>query len=118
MIVRRDRDDRHLLVDQRDRTVLHFPGRVPFGVDVRDFLQLQRSFERNRIVDAATEEQEVGAVVEAFRDLFRLQPRPSASARGCAGSAAALDVPADLGRRQRSAHLGQVEREQLKRHQL
>ena len=64
VVVRRDRDDRHLLVDQRDRTVLHLAGRIAFGVDVGDLLQLQRAFERDRIVDAAAEEQEVAALVE------------------------------------------------------
>ena len=53
------RDDGHLLVDERDRAVLHLPGRIAFGVDVGDFLQLQRAFERDRIVDAAAEIQEV-----------------------------------------------------------
>ena len=59
VIVRRDRDDRHLLVDERDRPVLHLAGRIALGVDVRDLLQLQRAFERDRIVDAAAEVQEV-----------------------------------------------------------
>ena len=66
------RDDGHLLVDERDRPVLHLAGRIAFGVDVRDFLQLQRAFERDRIVDAAAEIQKVGAVVEPGRDLFDL----------------------------------------------
>ena len=52
VVVRRDRDDRHLLVDERDRAVLHLAGRIALGVDVRDLLQLQRALERDRIVDA------------------------------------------------------------------
>ena len=60
VIVWRDGDDRHLLVDERDRAVLHLAGRIAFGVDVGDFLQLQRAFERDRIVDAAAEIEEVG----------------------------------------------------------
>ena len=62
-----------LLVDQRDRTVLHFAGRIALGVDVRNLLQLQRAFERDRIVDAAAEKQEVGAVVEPAGDLLDLR---------------------------------------------
>ena len=50
------RDDRHLLVDERDRPVLHLAGRIAFGVDVGDLLQLQRAFERDRVVDAAAED--------------------------------------------------------------
>ena len=48
---RRDGDDRHLLVDQRDRAVLHLASGIAFGVDVGDLLQLQRAFERDREVD-------------------------------------------------------------------
>ena len=55
---------RHLLVDEGDRSVLHFAGRIALGVDVRDLLQLQRAFEGDRIVDPAAEIQEVGPVVE------------------------------------------------------
>ena len=65
VIVGGDRDDRHLLVDERDRPVLHLARRIPLGVDVRDLFQLQRAFERDRIVDAAPEIQEIAALVEA-----------------------------------------------------
>ena len=71
VVVGRDRDDRHPLVDERDRPVLHLAGRIALGVDVGDLLELERAFERDRIVDAAAEEQEVGAVVEPLRDLAR-----------------------------------------------
>ena len=70
VIVRRDRDDRHLLVDERDRPVLHLAGRVALGVDVGDLLQLERALERDRVVDPAAEEQEVAALVEPLRDLL------------------------------------------------
>ena len=70
VIVRRDRDDRHLLVDERDRAVLHLAGRIAFGVDVGDLLQLQRALERDRIVDAAAEIEEVAALIEALGDLL------------------------------------------------
>ena len=58
-IVRRDRDDRHLGIDQRERPVLQLAGGIGLGVDVRDLLQLERAFERDRIVQAAAEEQRV-----------------------------------------------------------
>ena len=70
VIVRRDRDDRHRLVDERDRAVLHLAGRIALGVDVGDLLQLQRAFERDRIVDAAPEVEEVAALIEALGDLL------------------------------------------------
>jgi hypothetical protein len=47
-VIGRDDDDRHVLVDQRDRAVLEFAGRIAFGVDVGDFLELQRAFQRQR----------------------------------------------------------------------
>ena len=62
-----------LLVDERDRAVLHLAGRIAFGVDVRDLLQLERALERDRIVDAAAEVQEIGARVEPRGDLLDLR---------------------------------------------
>ena len=47
-VLRANHDDGHLLVDERDRPVLHLAGRVPLGVDVRDLLQLERPLERDR----------------------------------------------------------------------
>ena len=66
-------DDRHPLVDERDRAVLHLAGRIAFGVDVGNLLQLQRAFERDGIVDAAAQIQEIGPRVERRRDLFDLR---------------------------------------------
>src|SRR3954447_23356372 len=62
VVVRGNRDDRHLLVDQRDRSVLHLARRVALGVDVRDLLQLQRSLEGDGIVDPPPEIQDVAAL--------------------------------------------------------
>ena len=70
VVVRRDRDDRHLLVDEGDRPVLHLAGRIALGVDVRDLLQLQRALERDRVVDPAPEIQEVAPLVEPPGDLL------------------------------------------------
>ena len=58
-VARRDADDRHVLGNQRNRPVLHLAGRVAGRVDVGDFLELERAFERRRVVDAAAEEDEV-----------------------------------------------------------
>ena len=62
--------DGHVAVDERDRPVLHLAGRVAFGVDVRNFLQLQRAFEGDRVVDAPAEEQKIAPVGKARRNLF------------------------------------------------
>ena len=73
MVLRREHHDRHPLVDERDRPVLHFAGRVAFGVDVGDLLQLQRAFERDGVVDAAAQVEEVGRAVEPAGDLLDLR---------------------------------------------
>jgi hypothetical protein len=46
-----------ILVDQRIGAVLHFAGGIAFGVNVGNFLQLERAFERDRIVNAAAEKE-------------------------------------------------------------
>ena len=46
----KDHHDRHVLVDQRNRPVLHLTRWVAFGVDVGDLLELQGAFQSNRIV--------------------------------------------------------------------
>ena len=48
LVARRDDDDGHRLVDQRDGAVLQLAGRIGLGVDVGDFLQLQRAFQGHR----------------------------------------------------------------------
>ena len=98
VIVRRDGDDRHLLVDERDRAVLHLARRIAFGVDVGDFLQLERAFERDRVVDAAAEEQEVGAVVEPLGHLLDGRRRLDRLLDDLRQLQQLLDVAADLAR--------------------
>ncbi len=118
MIVRRDRHDRHLLVDERDRTVLHLAGRVALGVDVGDLLQLERALERDRIVDPAAEIEEVAALIEAPRDLLgaglaleRLLEQQRQLRQG-------VEVrPRGVGR-ERAANLAEVDRQEVQRHEL
>ena len=62
LALRRDHDDRHLLVDQRDRPVLHLAGRIALGVDVGDLLELERALHGDREHDAPPEEEEVLAL--------------------------------------------------------
>ena len=81
LIERRDHDDRHVLVDQRNRPVLEFAGGIALGVDVGDFLQLQRAFQRQRIAGAAAEIEHVAALAIS---------RASFSICGSVASAAAI----------------------------
>ena len=69
-VVRGQHHHRQILVDQRVGPVLHFAGGIAFGVDVGDLLQLERAFERDREMNAAAEEQEVGGAEQFARQLF------------------------------------------------
>src|SRR3546814_3834115 len=53
---RRHDDHRHILVDEGDGAVLQFARCIAFGMDIADFLQLQRAFQRQRIVRTRSEE--------------------------------------------------------------
>ena len=118
VIARRDRDDRHLLVDERDRAVLHLAGRIALGVDVRDFLQLQRAFERDRVVDAAAEVEEIGAVVEARRDLLDLGRELQRLLEQLRQLQQRVDVRLRRLGRQRAARLAEPQAEQIQRDEL
>ena len=69
-VARGDHDHRKIFVDQRVGAVLHFAGRIAFGVDVGNFLQLQRAFERDGVVDAAAEIEKIGVAEKLPRELF------------------------------------------------
>ena len=69
MIRRRDGDGRHLGVDQGDRTVFHFGGRVALCVDVGDLLEFERTFQRRGVVVPASQVDEVVRVGEDFREV-------------------------------------------------
>lgn len=66
-VVRRDGNNGHVAADQGERAVFEFAGGVSFGVDVRDFFELERAFERDRPVPAAAEEKRVVAVGDVLR---------------------------------------------------
>ena len=68
-VARGDDDHRQILVNQRIRAVLHLARRITFGVNVGDFLELERAFERDGIVNAASEEKEVLGADISFRQL-------------------------------------------------
>ena len=52
-------DHRKPVLEQRDRPVLHLAGGVALRVHVGELLELERALQRERIVDAAAQEQEV-----------------------------------------------------------
>src|ERR1700730_7481921 len=58
-VSRSESDHRHALIDERDGTMLHLPGGIALGVDVGDLFELERPFERDRVMDPAAQEEEV-----------------------------------------------------------
>src|SRR4029077_13791025 len=54
----------------RVRAVLHFTGRITLGVDVGDFLQLQRAFQSDWIVNSPAEVQKIGVTEKLACEVF------------------------------------------------
>ena len=46
--------------------MLHLAGRIALGVDVADLLELERALQRDGVVDAAAQEEEIAIVVKAL----------------------------------------------------
>src|SRR5258708_20594746 len=65
-----NRNYRHSLINQGNRPVFHFACRVAFGVDVTYFLEFQSAFQRNWIVDTASEVQEILILDKLRRQRF------------------------------------------------
>ena len=63
-VARSQHDDGKILIDQRVGAVLHFAGGIALGMNVGNFLELQRAFEGDGEVDAASEIQEIGVAEE------------------------------------------------------
>src|SRR5215831_17999564 len=72
-IVRRNDDHWHLLVDKRYGPVLELTGRIAFGMDVRDLLELEGPFKRKRKARPATEIKDVVAFREIDREPLDLR---------------------------------------------
>ena len=66
---RGDGDNRHLLVDQGNGSVLHFGGRIPLGMDVGDLLEFQSSFQSHGIVISPPQVDEIAGIGKYLREL-------------------------------------------------
>src|SRR5207249_3000555 len=66
----RQNNDRQVFVNQCVRTVLHFARRITFRMNVGNFLELQRPFKRDRIVDAPAQIEKIGVAKELPRQIF------------------------------------------------
>ncbi len=72
----RDDDDRHGLIDQRNRSVLELACRITFRVDIGNFLELQRALKRQRVTGAATEIEHMFDLAEIAADSLDLFFQP------------------------------------------
>ena len=117
-VARAQDDDGHVLVDERDGAVLHLPGRIALGVDVRDLFELERALERDREAGAAAQKQHVRRVhVASSRGAAARRPSASTSRIWCGASVSASRMRrASLG--QRAAAAPEVNREQEHRDEL
>lgn len=70
LMMRSKENDRHILIYQSDRTMLHFGSRIAFGMDITDFLQLQGTLHRHRIVHTTTQIQEVVRIGKHSGDIL------------------------------------------------
>ena len=59
-------------IDQGDGAMFHLCGRIAFGMDVGDLLQLQCAFQGNREVDSPAEVKRVGYILVDPGNLFNL----------------------------------------------
>ena len=92
--VRHEEHAGRVLVDQGDRAVLHLGGRIALGVDVADFLELQRAFQGRGEVELPAEVEEVVALGVLLRDLAGRASLHSSAWRTLSGSScSSLDDP-------------------------
>ena len=87
-------------------------------MDVRDFLELQGAFERDRVVDAAAQEEEIRAVVEPLGHFLHRGRGLERLLQNLRHLQQLADVIANLRRGQGAAHLRHVKGQELQRDQL
>ena len=117
-VPRRQHNHWHVLIDERDRAVLHLSRGVAFCMDIRHFFQLQCTFERDGVIDATTEEQKVPLLVIPFgncnnlclatKHLFNQYGKPDK----------AIEPGLAVRNRQDSAHPSQMQRQHVERRKL
>ena len=117
VIVRGDRDHRHLLVDERDRAVLHLAGGIALGVNVGNFLQLERAFEGDRVERCRVRGRGSPIGCEDFAVILRFPSRSCVSSRTCGRCISPLmDLAQRLGLRTcRAPRRGRAQRARARR---
>src|SRR3989344_7780276 len=66
-VLRRDADGRDVFVYHRNRTVFELSCRIPLGMDIRDFFELERAFQRHWQIIFSAEEEEMLAFLVFVR---------------------------------------------------
>ena len=106
---RHDDDDRLALVHERDRAVLKLAGGEALGVDVADFLELERTFEGDGEADVAAQVDHRGRILHRAGELTHALPTlEDAGDRGGDGREL-VHVVGDLVGVLVAAHLRQVQ---------
>ena len=109
--VGRDGDDDHARFDQRQWTVLQFAAGIALGVQVRQFLQFQSTFERRRKTDVAADEEEVVRAHQFLRDELHALATIKHGLYLGTDRAETLEQSVDLGLGQRAAKLREPQRQ-------
>ena len=116
-VVWRNHDYRHIGIHQRQRAVLQLAGGVGFGMDVGNFFQLQRAFQRNRVFHPAPKEQCVMLLRKCFTGGFNQLIKASEFFHQ-SGQLVQRLHQLGFSLAAQAVGLGQGNTEQLQRHQL
>ena len=107
-----------VLVEERDRAVLHLACRVRLGRDVRDLLELERALERDRQADMTAEIEEERRAVVPLRDLLDRVVAVEEVLDLLRQRVERVEDERQLFGRQRLAHLGELERDEEEQRDL
>ena len=94
--MRNQQHARRVLVDQGDRAVLHFGRRIALGMDVADFLELQRALERGGEIELPAQVEEVlaFAYLPAMRRTSSLVSKAARTLSGNSCNCSMIRMPA------------------------
>ena len=73
LLIARKRNNKTARVNERDGAVLELAGSIRFGMNVGDFLELERGFERNGVVDVAPDKEERAVAAVALGEIGDLR---------------------------------------------
>ena len=65
-----DENHWHILINQRNRAMLHLCCRIALSMDITDFLKFQSSLKSYRIVEATTHIKSIAGIGQSARNVF------------------------------------------------